>query len=238
MPDKRQHRGPHPQDAQLFAEAAWPDLRRAVHDLSWLLSNRYSPPSSLTLVGDRYRLTERQRHAVMRCAAGEEAVASRRGRQLSAQALRGQPLAIDGYNVLTTVEAALSGGLLLLARDGCLRDLAQMSHTYHRVSETEDAIRLLGEWLSALGVSQVHWYLDSPVSNSGRLSGLLRHHALERDWPWTVELVPNPDPVLSRVPMPVTTADSVILDRCQGWYNLVRDVVEREVTGAWIVDLR
>jgi hypothetical protein len=43
---------------------------------------------------------------------------------LSAQAMRGELLYIDGFNLLTTLEVALSGGIVLLARDGALRDIA------------------------------------------------------------------------------------------------------------------
>src|SRR5688500_10446127 len=53
MPDHRSHRGPHPEDAGLFAPAVHPTLRSAVADLSWLLTRGYADPSALKLVGDR-----------------------------------------------------------------------------------------------------------------------------------------------------------------------------------------
>ncbi len=56
MPDRRKHRGPHPEDRRLFAPEALPRLRAAAGDLSWLLSRGYAPESSLKLVGDRYAL--------------------------------------------------------------------------------------------------------------------------------------------------------------------------------------
>ena len=71
MPDTRRHRGPHPEDAELFAPASWPALRAATTDLSWLLSRGYAEPSSLKLVGDCFQLTERQRTAVMRSACSD-----------------------------------------------------------------------------------------------------------------------------------------------------------------------
>ena len=66
MPDTRRHRGPHPQDAELFASETHPTLREAVNHLSWLLTRGYAERSSLKLVGDRFGLQERQRRAVMR----------------------------------------------------------------------------------------------------------------------------------------------------------------------------
>ena len=70
MPDRRVHRGPHPQDAKLFSPAQLPVLQQATRDLSWLFSHGYSIDASLKLVGDRYQLNARQRLAVARCAAG------------------------------------------------------------------------------------------------------------------------------------------------------------------------
>jgi len=42
-----------------------------------------------------------------------------------------------------------------------------------------------------------NWYLDRPVSNSGRLAGRIREMAAEHHWAWEVELVNDPDAVLS-----------------------------------------
>src|SRR4051794_2900931 len=64
VPDRRKHRGPGPQDRDWFGGDARPALKAAVSDLSWLLSRGYAGPSALKLVGDRYRLVERQRAAV------------------------------------------------------------------------------------------------------------------------------------------------------------------------------
>ena len=52
MPDKRSHRGPHPEDGRLFVPEQWPALQAAVGDLSWLLSHAYalnSASSSLAI---------------------------------------------------------------------------------------------------------------------------------------------------------------------------------------------
>ena len=55
--------------------------------------------------------------------------------------LNAQVLAIDGYNVLTSIEAALAGGIILEARDGCFRDVASVHGTWRKVHETVPAIR-------------------------------------------------------------------------------------------------
>jgi hypothetical protein len=152
-------------------------------------------------------------------------------------ALAGQPLELDGYNVLTTVEAALAGGVILAACDGTFRDMASMHGSFRRVEETRPALELIGQMTAALGVSGCQWYLDRPVSNSGRLKTLMEEVARGHGWSWSVELVANPDAVLIASEQTIATADSAVLDRCRAWYNLARETVLRFIPGARIVDL-
>ena len=86
---------------------------------------------------------------------------------------------IDGFNVLTTVEAALSKGVLLLGRDGCLRDMASLHGAFRPVEETVSAVKLLIRHLESLGPASCRWLLDAPVSNSRRLARTIRDHAAE-----------------------------------------------------------
>lgn len=237
MPDRRQHRGPHPQDQDLFAAEQLPKLNAAIADLAWLLSRGYAATSSLKLVGDRFGLLQRQRTAVQRAACSDDARAQRVACCRSIADLAGQQLELDGYNVLTTLEAALGGGLVFVARDASMRDLASMHGTYRKVAETMPALKLLGQFLEDAQVAQCRWLLDRPVSNSGRLKQMMLKLAAEQSWPWEVELVADPDPLLSRSREMVATSDSVILDGCQQWVNLARAVVTEKIPDAWLIEL-
>jgi len=237
VPDRRKHRGPHPEDARLFAPEAWPVLRRATADLCWLLSRGYADKSALKLVGDRYDLVARQRTAVGRCSCSDARAARRQDHRVGPEELAGRPLWLDGYNVLTTVESALAGGVVLAARDGTCRDMASMHGSYRKVTETLPALRLLGRLTAALKVRQCLWYLDRPVSNSGRLKQIMEDVAAAEGWPWRVELVQDPDAVLAETSQIVATADSAILDRCAAWLNLARETIVRHVPEASVVEL-
>jgi hypothetical protein len=228
VPDTRKHRGPGPQDPEWFSPEAHPDLVQATSDLSWLLSRGYAEPSSLKLVGDRYRLVERQRVAVMRSACSDESLAHRHANRLTD--IRG-PLRIDGFNLILTLESALGGGVVLGGRDGCYRDLASVHGTYRRVEETQPALELTKRWLTEWGIGPCTWFLDAPVSNSGRLAVMIRAMG------WEAEVVPDPDKVLIQSGDPIATADAGILDRCGPWVNLARLLVET-VPRAFVVDLR
>jgi hypothetical protein len=237
MPDRRAHRGKHPEDAKLFDPSWHEALRDATADLSWLLSRDYAQPSAVTIVGDRYSLDERQRMAVTRAACSDQSLAKRTASEIALRELRGQRIEIDGYNVLTTIEAALSGGMILHCRDGTFRDIASIHGTYRKVEETLPAIELAGKTLVELGVSSALWLLDSPVSNSGRLATILREQADRHGWDWQVELVANPDARLIQSHQVIASADSVILDRCSKWLNLARRVVEDHVVCTNVVEM-
>lgn len=237
MPDRRTHRGPHPEDAELFAAEALGALRAAAAELTWLLDRGYAPKSSLKLVGDRHRLAVRQRTAVARCACSTEQRDNRTARCVDPAAVAGCMVWLDGYNALTTVEAALAGAVLLAGADGTLRDMASMHGSYRKVAETQPALLFIGETLAELKPVETRWLLDRPVSNSGRLKQIILEIAVQQGWPWTVELVADPDPILAESHEIVATADSVILDRCGPWLNLARRVVEMHVSDARILNL-
>jgi hypothetical protein len=237
MPDRRRHRGPHPDDERLFCAAALPVLRAAAGDYSWLLSRGYAEKSALKLVGDRFQLTARQRLAVRRSSCADAAREDRVRKQHPPGAPPGEPLSIDGYNALITVESALSGGFILCGRDGCYRDLASLHGTYRSVEETAPAIELVGEVIAAFPVGRVTWYLDAPVSNSGRLARLMLEIARRRRWDWSAQLDASPDRTLAAAEGVVATSDSWILDHCRAWTNLAREVITRRVQAARVIEL-
>jgi hypothetical protein len=220
-----------------FGPVSQPTLRAAAFDLSWLLGRGYALVSSLKLVGDRGSLTERQRRAVRRAACSDEARARREATRVSPEELAGSFLLIDGFNVLTTIEAALGGAVVLHCRDGTYRDIAGVHGTYRKVAETLPALEDLASVLRELTVPRVGWLFDRPVSNSGRVRGLVLQIAAEYACDWSVDLVDNPDRLLKESPEIIATADSGILDAGAHWFNLARHVIDTRCPSAWIVDL-
>lgn len=237
MPDKRKHRGPHPEDARLFAPQILDDLCSAMTDYTMLLSKGYAQKSSLKLVGDKFSLTERQRLALMRSGCSDEQLASRTERRVAIEDLAGRSIAVDGYNLLITIEAAMSGGVIFKGRDGCYRDLASIHGTYRKVSETIPAVELIGSFLQEIGAGEALWLLDKPVSNSGRLKTLIGQIAEKNNWPWEIELAISPDAALIKGDMTAATTDSAILDACKTWLNLATEIVSRKLPSATIIDL-
>lgn len=237
MPDKRTHRGPHPADAKLFAADKISDLRKAVADFSLLLTKGYAEKSALKLVGDRFSLTQRQRMAVMRTACSDRQLDVRTGSQVKIADLAASPVAIDGYNVLITIEAAISGACIFKGRDGCFKDLASIHGTYRKVTETMPAVQLIGRFLKETHIEDCLWLLDSPVSNSGRLKTLIEELAAENNWNWRVKLTISPDAELKKTDLIVATSDGVVLDECKSWINLARELIETKLPQTRLIDL-
>lgn len=237
MPDRREHRGPHPEDAELFAPAQVPALITAVGDLSWLLTRGYADAAAAKVVGDRYQLTRRQRVAVRRCACTDAQRDGRRSSRVPMTSLRGEHVAVDGFNVLLTIEAALAGGVILGARDGCRRDLASMHGSWKRVAETARAIDLVLDVLAATAPAAVTFVLDRPVANSGRLAATIRDAVAILGLACTVELHDAADRAVLASGTVVATADSAILDRAAKWVDLPGPILGRLTPRPWFVDL-
>jgi hypothetical protein len=146
---------------------------------------------------------------------------------------------IDGFNVLTTVEAAIGGAPLLLARDGAMRDMASMHGSYRQVAETRPALEAIAAALARRGVAHVRWLLDAPVSNSGRLRRVIADLGKACAQDWTVEVVVDPDPLLIGAGdlVIVASADSQVLDGAARTWQLARDSVELLPGPCWLVDL-
>lgn len=237
MPDIRKHRGAHPEDRKLFSDDQLPALRTAVDDLSWMLTRGYSMKGAVKLVGDRHSLTDRQRLAVTRAACSDLSKERRTRTQVEITELQAADVIIDGFNLIITIEAALSKGVLFLCRDGCIRDLSSVHGSYRSVNETSSAIQLIGESLAKLKPASVSWLLDRPVSNSGRLAKLIRDCAGQKGWRWTVETSFNPDREIVSSRRLVISSDGPLLDQVEQWANFNRHLIEKGLDAPWLIDL-
>jgi hypothetical protein len=236
-PDIRKHRGAHPDDRKLFADDQLLKLCEGVRELSWLLTREYTMKGALKLVGDKFSLTERQRLAVSRAACSDQSKGHRDASQVEAESLKHQHVVIDGFNLIITIEAALSGGVLLVGRDGCVRDLSSVHGSYRSVDETESAIQLIGELLIEHGAASARWILDKPISNSGRLAERIRTIAARREWNWSVDVAFNPDSEIVTSEGVTISSDGPLLDRIKSWTNFARHLIEKRLADSWLIDL-
>jgi len=228
-------RGYSPHDNRDFSGAALETLRTAAAELRFLLDRGYALKSASVLVGNHHQLSERQRMALSRAICSREDAAAREAKRLEATALAGRTVHIDGFNAVITLEVALSGSPVLLCCDGAMRDLAGLRGTYRLIDKTEPAIRMIARELRSLAAGQAVFWLDRPVSNSGRLRARMLEIAEEEGLNAQAELVDSADAALQGREN-VASSDSVVIDRAVSWVNLSGMLIPR-VPGAWVVDM-
>lgn len=217
MPNRQKHRGQHPKDKALFAPETHQRLREAGEDMQWLLSRGYPVKASLKIVGDQFRLQQRQRLALSRSVCSQKIAQARKRTMQIELPPSDATILVDGFNVLITLETLLSNGTLFCGQDGAYRDLASIHGSYHRVEETEPALLLLGRFL---GNHSLHWFFDQPVSNSLRIVHHLRILAAQQGWAWKADVDYNPDRILAEANTYLLTTDGPILDHGSPWINL------------------
>ncbi len=219
-------RGYVPTDERDFNSANLEKLKKASEEVYFLLNRGYAVKPVTTFIGNHYLLSERQRLALARTISSEEHIQLRKQKELSDSELAGKTVYIDGFNTIITLEIAFSDSLLLKCMDGTIRDLAGLRGTYRLVDKTDTAIQAIGETLTELKIQKAVFYLDAPVSNSGRLKQRIAE--LLENAPFEIEiLIENAVDYLLKQCSPVITADAIILDECQSWYNLTRKIFEK-----------
>lgn len=232
---KTTRRGFDTKDNKWFSEKAIKKLGIAQQEVRWLLDRGYKMGTIISFVGGHYQLASRQRIALQRATASKLQYEKRITTMLSMKSAKDDCIYIDGFNLIITLEVALSGSILILGNDGVLRDLAGLRGTYSIIEQTNTALEIIGKSLIQLAVPEVKVFLDAPVSNSGKLRNRILEYAIGWGIPVEVQLVPNSDIVLAKGAR-IVTGDSVLLDGCSSWLNLSKKIVDDYIKDAWIVN--
>ena len=222
-------------DREQFASDKLPLLRKAQQEILYLIEKGYPMKSASTFVGNHYMLSERQRLAITRATAQRDIVEMRLSK-LAEEGVRGQEVFIDGLNLIITLEVALSGSTLIRSMDRTIRDLAGLRGTYRLIDKTDLAIKLIGDKLADIGVNKATFYLDAPVSNTGRLK--TRIYELLESYPFdvSVQLEENVDYILKKLGF-VITSDAIILNNCRSYLNLAADIIRERLPEVAYIDL-
>lgn len=228
-------RGYVPTDERDFSEKAYPALLTALSDIQELLNRGYPLKSAAVFVGNRYQLSERQRLALSRAAASRKDIIMRKDKLVSGN-VKGR-LNIDGLNIIITLESAVSGTTLYRCQDGTVRDLAAMRGAYRIIDATYIAAGLVLDEIAAVKAEGADFFLDAPVSNTGRLKTILLDEAQKRGIDISCELVKNADVVLYGREN-VVTSDAIILNECISWVNMAANIIGKSLDGTKIIDLQ
>ena len=214
------------EDEKNFCDDAMSILSKAMQDVCYLINAGYDRKQASTFVGNHYCLSERQRLAIVRSVATQKQLAERKRKEIFD--FQAQDVWIDGFNQIITLEVLLNHSPLFLGMDGVVRDLASLRGNYRIIPQTKQAVALLLEMVYAYHPGTIHILLDAPVSNSGRLKSKIH----EVDPLVDVQIVPHVDLILYEKAN-VVTSDSIILDACISWFNLVSLCLKKQHSMAY-----
>lgn len=228
-------RGYIPSDEYEFSDTSVEVLCRAGNDLKYLMNRGYHLKGASVFVGNHYMLSERQRLALARGISSDKSINCRKEKEIKGEFCN-KTIHIDGFNTIITLEVAFSDSLLLKCMDGTIRDLAALRGTYRIIDKTDIAIAAIGKQLQLNKIDKAIFYLDAPVSNSGRLKVSILDILSEYDFDVEVEVINNVDSVLSSLDY-VVTSDAIILDKCISWINMVERIIKAEKGEYSYIDL-
>jgi hypothetical protein len=168
-----------------------------------------------------------ERNCLFRGIIDEVVAIKRRQKLIASSDIEDQPLGIDWYNVLITVESHLRGLPLFIAEDGVVRDTSATHGSYRSSPITERAIQEIIEVITAARPARIDVYLDEPIAFSGLMAEIVRERLGRLPHPFAVALAHSADYPLKTYEGIVASSDSVILDSASRIIDLARLVLRR-----------
>ena len=212
-------------------------LRKGAKDFRYLLGRRYPREKSLELVGNRYDLKKAEREFLHRGVFAEEEALRRREKVVTPKDIHGAHLAVDGHNVLITVEAGLSHKPLVVADDGLVRDISGASSAYRMGAVTIRAVDLILDVLQAAHPEKTFFLFDAPMSKSGRLAAYVAERLGLTGLRGEARAVKVPEKILIGYDGFVATSDSAIIDQVEKVVDLAGEAIREGIHHPWFVRL-
>jgi hypothetical protein len=207
---------------------SWPHIHEASTDFRYLLARGYPRQAALGLVGNRYGLDEIGRRLLHRGVFAPEVAAARRAKLRLIADLPGHPLALDGHNVLITLECALRKLPLVAADDGWVRDVGEVSRAFRVSPATDRVLALMADYLADQAAGPVEVFYDAPLSLSGELAGRTREIFASRGLDVRAAAVPVPERRLSGFPGAIATSDTALIDAHETVVDLAGEIIRRQ----------
>ena len=140
--------------------------------------------------------------------------------------MKGKNLAIDGYNVLITVESHLKKKEIFVSDDGFVRDVSATFGKYKITRTTPKAIDMTLEEIKKMRPKSVTFVFDSQVSHSGELAGMFREKMKEAGIGGTAKTAKNTDYIIAGSKGIVCTSDRAIIKKAKRVLDLAGKVTK------------
>ncbi|MFZ5449017.1 MAG: DUF434 domain-containing protein [Thermodesulfobacteriota bacterium] len=197
-------------------------------DFRYLLNRGYPRRAALTLVGNRYKLDHTARQLLHRGVFAPDVAAARRTKLRPLRDLKGLPLALDGHNILITLECAGRNLPLVAADDGFIRDVGQVSRAFKPSAETDRVLALLGDYLAQhYPVGSLQVFYDSPLSFSGELARQTEAMWAKLSLKVSAQAVPVPERELASFPGAIATSDTALIDAHEAVVDLAGEIIRQ-----------
>jgi hypothetical protein len=205
-----------------------PSLHKSAEDLRYLLNRAYSRKAALELVGNRYQLNADERHLLHRGVFSNKESEGRKSKTIPLYKIRNQDLAVDGYNVIITIESALSGKPLILGDDGFIRDISGLSGDFKNSKTTDQALQLIFDALRKTTPRNTLFLFDAPISKSGALAQEVRNRMKQEGLPGDAQAIKVPEKILIGFSGVVATSDTAIIDRSKKAVDLAGTILKHQ----------
>jgi hypothetical protein len=203
------------------------DLQEAAKDFRYFLNRGYPRRAALELVGNRYGLISDQRQLLHRGVFSNAGSRFRLKKKIHIREALHKDLAIDGYNVIITLEAGLSGRPLILGDDGFIRDISGLSGNFKKTEKTEEALQWIFDILKKVKPHRTLFLFDAPISMSGQLAKEVRDRLKSESLLGDAMAVKVPEKILIGFPGVIATSDTAIIDRSPKVVDLAGYIVSQ-----------
>jgi hypothetical protein len=183
-------------------------------DYLYFLNRDYPQKALIKLIGDRYQLSGAERSMLYRGICSTELSRIRKGKLIEPQGLKLQWLSLDTYNVLITIGSYLNGNTVFVSNDGFLRDASEIHGKVFRSELLNRALKLVFEFLVFCEPAGIRFFIDRPVSHSGKLCALINQIISANKMQGAAETHHSPDFILKNMHEGIlATSDSTIIEK-------------------------
>ncbi len=176
-------------------------------------------------MGNRYKLEHTARQLLHRGVFAPEVAAARRAKLRRLREVPGLSLALDGHNVLITLECARRGIPLVAADDGFIRDVGQVSRAFKVSPTTDRVLALLADYLLQHQAGPLQVFYDAPLSFSGELARRTEAMWVSRGLMVQAQAVPVPERELDGFHGAIASSDTALIDAHEPVVDLAGEII-------------